>query len=86
MADKKVITVFVIDKKEDNGFFFVQPDFKFESEEDIIEIDLLGDSLIYISQRGISSYNLEKRNTISKNLLFKGYNEYNLIRWANWKS
>ncbi len=44
-------------------------------------IDIVDTLILYLSSRGISTYDLEKRKKVAKGLVFKG-TEYDIIHWA----
>lgn len=57
------------------------PDFKFRLEDEVTNIDIVDTLMLYLSSRGISTYDLEKRKKVAKGLVFKG-SEYDIIYWA----
>lgn len=48
------------------------PDFKFRLEDEVTNIDIVDTLILYLSSRGISTYDLEKRKKVAKGLVFKG--------------
>ena len=46
-------------------------------------MDLVDASILYLSQKGIGSFNLETRTKIANNLVFKGAASYDTIQWAD---
>ena len=57
---------------KNGGWFSIVPDFKFKMEEEVTNIDIVDSSILYLSARGISTFDLEKRRKVAKGLVFKG--------------
>ena len=44
-------------------------------------MDMIDTKLLYMSAKGISTFDVEERNKIAKGLVFKG-SEYDVVHWA----
>ena len=74
-----VVTIYNFIK---NGeWFSVAPDLKFVAEKEVIKIDVVETSLLYLTSRGILTYDVDRRKKVARGLVFSG-SEYDVIHWA----